>query len=155
MDKERPNLHLTQFLPYRINLLAKRISTSLSTIYTQEFGITISEWRVLLWLNTYPNLYAKDICNYTYMDKTQVSRIISQLVDRNLIQRQLDDDDQRSMKLSLTENGRDLLDEIIPKAIDWENKLIESLNTPQYRDLLNIIETLEAQIDKIEQHKEK
>lgn len=148
---ERLNLQLKQFLPYRLNVLARRISSSLSTIYTKEFGITIPEWRVLLWLNTYPNLYAKDICAYTYMDKTQVSRLITQLEKRAFIQRKTCKNDNRSYQLSLTQQGKDLLDVIIPKAIEWEDSLIDSISSAEYQNLLSMVEKLEKQLDKLNQ----
>lgn len=147
MNNKRPALELKEFLPYRINLLAKRIAMSLSSIYTKEFGITIPEWRVLLWLNSYDDLYAKDLIAYTFMDKTQVSRLVNQLEQRGLIKRELDRNDHRSFLLSLTEEGQTLIDKIIPKAIDWENQFIETLKANEYKALLNSVEKLERRLD--------
>lgn len=147
MNNKRPALELREFLPYRINLLAKRIAMSLSSIYTKEFGITIPEWRVLLWLNSYDDLYAKDLIAYTFMDKTQVSRLVNQLEQRGLIKRELDRNDHRSFLLSLTGEGQTLIDKIIPKAIDWENQFIETLKANEYKALLNSVEKLERRLD--------
>ncbi len=149
MAKERLNLELKQFLPYRINVLGKRISDSLSMVYFKEFNINIAQWRVLLWLNSYENLYAKDLSAYTYMDKTQVSRLINQLERRGLIQRQAGEQDQRTQQLALTQDGKALLDKIIPKAIAWENSLIASLSQTDYRNLMTAMEKLEKQLNKL------
>lgn len=149
MVTDRLNLELNAFLPYRINVLGKRMSDALSLIYTAEFNITIPQWRVLLWLNSYDNLYARDLVAYTYMDKTQVSRLINQLEQRGLVQRQIGKHDQRTQQLSLTADGRVLLDKIIPKAIEWENRLIGSLKSSEYQQLVDTIEKLEMQLDKL------
>lgn len=148
MDKEQPHLQLKHFLPYRLNVLSKRISDALSKIYTEAFDITIPEWRILVWLRNQPKLSAKEICAYTYMDKTQVSRVINQLEERALIQRQTDEEDSRSFQLSLTDDGEDLLNRVIPDAIAWEDELIQSLTASEYRDFLIIIEKLEMQLAK-------
>lgn len=144
MDKEPPSLQLKHFLPYRLNILSKRISDTLSKVYTQEFGISIPEWRVLVWLKNQPNLSAKEISTY-YMDKTQVSRVTHQLEKRQLIQRQIDKNDCRSFQLSLTTAGKDLIDRIIPGAIAWEDELIQTLTASEFRNLMIIIEKLELQ----------
>lgn len=153
MSHKRPELQLSEFLPYRINLLAQRIGHSLSEIYTQDFGITISEWRVLLWTNIHPNLTASDICDLTYMDKTKVSRIISALEKRGLIQREADQSDQRSYHLSLTASGYTLIDQIIPRAIDWEKALINSLDKAEYDSILQSIKKLESQLNQWDEEK--
>lgn len=150
MGRRRLDLELGQFLPYRINLLSKRISDALSVIYTEEFAITVAQWRVLLWLNTYDTLYAKDLVAYTYMDKTQISRLLVQLEDRGLVSRQTDSKDMRSQQLFLTEEGKGLLDKAIPRAIHWEEQLIASLETADYQCLLKAIEKLEKQLDRLE-----
>lgn len=147
MSDKRPLLQLDVFLPYRINLLTQRMSYALSAIYTQDFGITISEWRVLVWLNTTPGLTAKDICDLTYMDKTKVSRIISALEKREIIQRAADKNDQRSYRLSLTASGCELIDQIIPRALDWEKAFIDSLSGEEYQNILQSIEKLENQLN--------
>lgn len=151
MVEEKLNLELKAFLPYRINVLGKRMSDALSLIYTAEFDINIPQWRVLLWLNSYDNLYAKDLVAYTYMDKTQVSRLINQLEQRGLVQRQAGKQDQRTQQLSLTADGKALLRQIIPKAIEWENRLIDSLDGSEYQQLVEMIAKLETQLDKLSQ----
>ncbi|PIE44913.1 MAG: MarR family transcriptional regulator [Gammaproteobacteria bacterium] len=153
MAEERLNLELKKFLPYKINILGKRISDSLSMIYSTEFTISIAQWQVLVWLNTYENLYAKDLSAYTYMDKTQVSRLINQLEQRGLIQRRAGEQDQRTQRLALTQDGKALLNKIIPKAIEWENSLIESLSQTDYHNLMTAMEKLEKQLNKLNNKK--
>ncbi len=150
MKKEHQALQLHDFLPYKINMLSKKISHSLSLIYTTEFGITIPEFRILVWLSSHPNIYAKDLCRFTLMDKTQVSRVIHSLEKRSLLQRQADTNDQRSYQLFLTAKGETLIQEIIPKAIEWEEHLLTSLSPRQYMNLQNALEKLEAQLQALE-----
>lgn len=147
MENKRPEIQLDTFLPYRINLLARRVSRSLSEIYTKDFDINIAEWRILVWLNTHPHLSAKEICDLTMMDKTKVSRMTKALEKQGLIQRKSDKKDQRSFRLSLTAAGCELINKLIPKALAWEAAFIEGLSPSEYRNILQSIEKLETQLN--------
>lgn len=147
---ERPELDLGQFLPYRLNSLADRISQALSRIYGERFGITIAEWRVLAWLSHREALTAKQIGEHTRMDKAKVSRAIQALEGRTLIRRTQSAQDQRVHYLHLTQEGEALLGELIPQAHTWEAELVATLSSGEYRDLLNTMGKLERQLARLE-----
>lgn len=149
LDHNRVLLRLEQFLPYRINNLAQRISCSLSHIYQEEFGISIPQWRILVWLNSQNEMTAREIGSYCQMDKVKVSRAVNQLATEGLINRRRNADDQREVILSLTDRGHLLLDELIPRALEWESTLVGSLSAKEYRDLFNIMQKLDKQLDKL------
>lgn len=142
-------LPLDTFLPYNINVLARRISCSLSYIYQSEFGITIPQWRVLVWVDYYDTLTAKEICDYTRMDKTQVSRSVEQLVRAKLVSRHPIAEDQRSIALRLTRQGKQLLAKIIPQALSWEAQLVQILTSEERTQLQQILKKLDQQLDTI------
>ena len=70
----RSDLKLDRFLPYVLNTLAERISAGLSTIYAGEYGLTIPEWRVMANLAEHGTLNARQIVQFTTMEKSMVSR---------------------------------------------------------------------------------
>jgi DNA-binding MarR family transcriptional regulator len=148
--EQRPELDLGQFLPYRLNSLADRISQALSRIYGERFGITIAEWRVLAWLSHREELTAKQIGEHTRMDKAKVSRAIQALEGRALIRRTQSAQDQRVHYLHLTQEGEALLSELIPQARAWEAELLATLSSGEYRDLLNTMSKLERQLTRLE-----
>lgn len=132
-------LDLEGFLPYRLSNLAERISQALSSIYAEQFDLTIAQWRIVAWLQQERTLTAKRICQLTAMDKARVSRAVSQLLERELIERHRDPTDQRTLWLSLAPAGLNLLDELIPRALDWEAQLVETLSAAEYRDLFRLL----------------
>ncbi|MDW5376602.1 MarR family winged helix-turn-helix transcriptional regulator [Halomonas sp. HP20-15] len=137
-------LALQAFLPYRLSNLAERISQALSTIYAQQYDLTIAQWRVLAWLQQTQPLTAKRICQLTDMDKARVSRAVAQLVERRLVRRQRDTTDQRTLWLTLTTEGNDLLASVIPRALAWESELIANLSPAEYRELFRLLAKVEA-----------
>ncbi|HEY7775198.1 MAG TPA: helix-turn-helix domain-containing protein, partial [Kineobactrum sp.] len=78
----RRELQLERFLPYLVNNLADRISTGLSRIYADEYGLSIPEWRVIANLAEHGVLNAKSIVTTTGMEKSKVSRAVKSLTDR-------------------------------------------------------------------------
>lgn len=150
-DKVNASLKLEQFLPYRFNQLAERISDSLSTIYSAEFGITISEWRILAMLGTQPTMTSSDIAHKTRMDKAKVSRAVQKLEKLGYLLREKDRQDHRISHLSLTDSGVELYNAIVPKALEWEGRFVSTLTAQEYRDLHNLLNKLDQQIELCDQ----
>ena len=142
-------LDLDQFLPYRLNSLADRISDELARLYEERYALNVAQWRVLAWLSHRDVLNAKQICEATRMDKARVSRAVQALVDRGLINRSPSSRDQRLHDLRLTEAGQALLAELIPEAQAWEAELVATLTAGEYRDLLHAMRKLERQLERI------
>lgn len=147
----KPELDLNQFLPYRLNSLADRISEALAALYEERYQLNIAQWRVLAWLSHCDELTAKKICAYTHMDKARVSRAIQALEERGLITRTPSPDDQRQQDLHLTAAGQTLLARLIPEAQAWEAELVATLTAGEYRDLLNVMRKLERQLERIDE----
>lgn len=145
----KPELDLNQFLPYRLNSLADRISQALAELYEERYQLNIAQWRVLAWLSHCDELTAKKVCTYTNMDKARVSRAIQALEERGLISRTPAPEDQRQQDLHLTTAGQALLAKLIPEAQAWEAELVATLTAGEYRDLLNVMRKLERQLERI------
>ncbi|WP_210725822.1 MarR family winged helix-turn-helix transcriptional regulator [Modicisalibacter radicis] len=137
-------LDLEAFLPYRLSNLAERISQALSTIYAQQYDLTIAQWRVLAWLQQTQPLTAKRICQLTAMDKARVSRAVAQLVARRLVRRRRDTTDQRTLWLTLSVEGDELLATVIPRALAWERELTANLSATEYREFFRLLAKVEA-----------
>ncbi len=148
--KKRPELDLRQFLPYRMDQVAQRISKALAGIYGERFGLTIPEWRVLAWLSHEGSMTAGDIARVANMDKATTSRAVQRLEDRGLLRRSTAPHDQRAQILSLTDKAQPLLAELLPLALDWEARLLETFAPQEFRDLLRLVEKLERQLSRME-----
>ena len=138
----RRDLSLNSFLPYVLNNLAERISAGLSVIYMDEHGLSIPEWRVIANLAEHHTLNARQIIDFTTMEKSKVSRAVNNLSERGLVSQQRAEEDSRAKDLTLTAAGESLYRDIVPKVLAWERELLEGLNTGEYRDLLHTLEKL-------------
>ena len=142
-----PALILEQFLPYRLVSLSQRISNALSTIYREQFGISVPERRVLANLAEKGELNPKEIAQQTSMDKAKVSRAIKELSTKRLVLKRGDDSDNRAYRLRLSDGGFALYRKIVPLALAWEAGLLGALDATEYRDLLRIINKLARHVD--------
>lgn len=142
-------LDLENFLPYRLDYLAKRMSNAFSDIYKAEFGITVPEWRVTALLGEHGELTSSMVCKFSLMDKVKVSRAIKGLREKGWVIEAVDEKDNRAKHVSLTERGRQFYSDISPKAQNWEAELLNALKVSEYKDLLNVIDKLNNQLDMI------
>lgn len=141
---------LQGFLPYRINVLAARISRRLARVYEARFGITIAEWRVLAHLSQQDEVSIREIFRRVDLDKAKVTRAAQRLEARGLVRKAGNASDRRLVSLTLTENGRRMMHEIVPLALAFEQELLSALSAQRRVDLDDAIERLEACLDEAE-----
>jgi DNA-binding MarR family transcriptional regulator len=115
-------LEIERFLPEQIAILARVISRGMTKVYARH-GLEPNEWRVLASLAEEGELAAKSIARKTRMHKTKVSRAVSLLTDRRLIEKRVDTKDMRQTLLSLSPAGRRIFSATVPDAIEFGSKL--------------------------------
>ena len=123
-----PLLKLETFLPYRLNVLAAVVSTGLARVYASRFGLDIPGWRVLATLGQFGEATGTVIGQHSHMHKSKVSRAVSDLMERGLVEGIRSKHDGRAMVISLTEEGRRMYQDIVPLALAYEQTLLASLS---------------------------
>jgi DNA-binding MarR family transcriptional regulator len=134
-----PALDLETFLPFRLSVLANRVSRALADVYEDRFGITPSEWRLIAILARFGPMCANGVCDRSAMDKVQVSRAVARAQTAGLVDRRIDGEDRRRSVLSLTEHGRAVHDRIVPLAREVEARLLDGLDTGERAQLSDLI----------------
>lgn len=141
MDKE---LILENFMPYRLSVLSNTVSTTVARAYDKRFKVSIPEWRVIAVLGRFPGLSAVEVAERTLMDKVAVSRAVTKLIKNGRIDREFADADRRRSILNLSEEGKQLHDEIATLALEFERDLLEGLTAEQLEQFDVILERLLA-----------
>lgn len=121
-------LILENFPPYRLNVLAAIVSQGFARLYSDRFGISIPQWRVVAVLGQHGGLTSKEIGRRAHMHKTMVSRAVGDLERHGLTERQVNRTDRREAFLSLTATGQRIYDEIVPLARDYAARLTADLS---------------------------
>jgi DNA-binding MarR family transcriptional regulator len=135
-------LLLERFLPYRLSVITNRISGALSRHYAARFGIGIPEWRVIANLGRHPGLSANQVAERSAMDKVTVSRAVTGLEAKGLLERVRDGEDKRRSRLTLSARGAEVYGEIAPLALGFERDLLTALTPEEVQQLDRIIDKL-------------
>lgn len=140
--KRPAEFHLETFLPYRLSVLANRLSRAFARRYQDEFGISIAEWRVIAVLGAFAPLSSNEICDRTEMDKAKVSRAVAALLKAGRIERAPHPTDQRLIQLTLSRPGRKIHDAIVPRARALEAELTREMSRRQLAQIHELLDQL-------------
>ncbi|QBF33681.1 MarR family winged helix-turn-helix transcriptional regulator [Thalassococcus sp. S3] len=113
---------------WQINFLANFFTGPIYRDLAARFGLSRPEFVILFSLSQQPGLVARDICLVTGLPKNSISRAVSELLAKRLIERETDDTDKRAKKLALTEAGRKLLDQVVPLFTTRQNAMRAALS---------------------------
>ena len=98
-------LALEEYVPFRISVLANRMTRAVAAVYGKRFRLSAPEWRTMAVLGRYGALSGNSVVERTAMDKVRVSRTVAKLVTSGLITRRSDPEDRRRAILDLTPKG--------------------------------------------------
>ena len=149
MTGQNQGLNLKDFLPYRLSIVTNRISASFARLYSEKFNLSIPEWRVMAVLGQQPGLSADGVCNETEMDKVPVSRAVTKLLDKDLLNREFSGTDRRRSILSLSEAGYGMYAQIVPLALSYEAELKAVLTPREQSQLEKLLDKLSLEVGQI------
>ena len=136
-------LDLETFLPYRLSVLSNRLSSAISRMYSQRYGLGVTEWRVMAVLGRYPDVSANEVAQRTAMDKVAVSRAVARLVEAKQVERELHGEDRRRSVLRLSASGYAIYDEIAPLALAFEQRLFDGMDASERALLFRLLDRLD------------
>jgi DNA-binding MarR family transcriptional regulator len=133
---------LEDFLPYRLSVAANRVSRLFARRYSEAYGLSIPEWRVLAVVGRFGTLSPSAVGEWTAMDKVKVSRAAASLVTRGLLRQTQDPQDGRGRLLHLTRRGAAVHQGVVPLACELEEQLAEGMSRTEWSNLLKALEKL-------------
>jgi DNA-binding MarR family transcriptional regulator len=139
-------LDLFRFVPFRLNRLAAEVSAALSGEYQERYGLDIPEWRVLATLG-----FRNDACSAQYIahctrtHKSTISRAVTALMTRQLVERVENEDDRREFRLRITRKG---------KALYEEQQILSCLSAQERRDFALVLGKIEKSLGLVQTSRE-
>jgi DNA-binding MarR family transcriptional regulator len=144
-------LDLFRFVPFRLNRLAAEVSSALSSEYRERYGLDIPEWRVLATLG-----FRNDACSAQYIahctrtHKSTISRAVTALMTRHLVERVENEDDRREYSLRMTRKGHALYEELIPRLLRKEQDILSCLSAQEQNDFALMLGKIEQSLDLVQ-----
>jgi len=148
-------LDLFRFVPFRLNRLAAEVSAALSSEYQERYGLDIPEWRVLATLG-----FRNDACSAQYIahctrtHKSTISRAVTALMKRQIVERVENADDRREFRLRLSRKGKTLYEELIPRLLRKEQEILSCLSAQERKDFAALLGKIEKSFDLVQTSEE-
>jgi DNA-binding MarR family transcriptional regulator len=144
-------LDLFRFVPFRLNRLAAEVSQALSSEYQARYGLDIPEWRVLATLGFRNQACsAQYIAHCTRTHKSTISRAVTALMTRQLIERVENKDDRREFDLGLTRGGKTLYERLVPRLLRKEREIMACLTAREREDFARLLGKIERSLDLVQ-----
>ena len=140
-------LDLFRFTPFRLNRLAAEVSLALSSEYQERYGLDIPEWRVLATLGFRDGACsAQYISDCTRTHKSTISRAVTALMQRQIVERVENEEDRREFALRLTRRGKTLYQELIPRLLRKEQEILSCLTAAERREFAALLGKIEKSL---------
>jgi DNA-binding MarR family transcriptional regulator len=153
--RKASRLDLFRFVPFRLNRLSAEVSNALSGEYQARYGLDIPEWRVLATLG-----FRNDACSAQYISdctrthKSTISRAVTALMERQVVERVENTEDRREFRLRLTRKGRTLYEELIPRLLRKEQDILSCLSASERRQFAALLGKIEKGLNLVQDSQE-
>jgi DNA-binding MarR family transcriptional regulator len=104
---------------------------------------TPDEFSFLITLMTYDSLSKSELITKQVMEKTSGSEVIRRLIKRGLIVESADEDDKRSVRVSITRSGREEILKILPLMSKVSNIVVGNLSNEEINTLSYLLKKLD------------
>jgi DNA-binding MarR family transcriptional regulator len=127
-------------LMYRLARIATIADRSGQLNISRRFGLTLGAWRVLGVIHAFAPITLTGLAGELYLDKGQLSRSISDLIDSGLVRRAAGQRNRRQTFLELTAEGVRLHDRILPFVAGRNARIMQPLSAAERADLFRLLD---------------
>jgi len=138
-----------QLATYRLHRLATLSERLIGARYRQGFGLRMMEVGILILVGESGPLSFKSTYTHASLEKSNASRLATQLLEKGLLEKRPDPADQRSFYLALTATGEKLYRELYADAVARNRKWIAALPRKQRATFLRSLDLLTQSTQKL------
>ena len=106
-----------------------------------ETEIMPSQYYMLLFLYYEMGINQSDIAKACLMDRSGVSRAFKEFEEKGLIIREINEENKRAYKITLTQKGKETAEFLIKKEKEWDEMIMGELNISKkelFDELINV-----------------
>jgi DNA-binding MarR family transcriptional regulator len=111
-------------------------------------NLTQAEFRCLRLFGSDEIINNKAIAERMNLSPSRLTRIIDGLVQKEYILREIDPNDRRNMKVSLSKKGRLLVQQLNKAYIDIHKEILEDIEVDQHQPLITAMTNLLSALEK-------
>ena len=141
----KKTLDFTTSLPMLLNRSLDAIMPPYRDLF-QEFGVTEQQWRVLRVLWEQMHLTSAQISILTLLPSPSLVGILDRLEKKELVKRLRSSSDRREINITITDKGRELQSEVLPKVKKIQDQIKVILTDSEWRELNKSLEKIRSKV---------
>lgn len=107
----------------------------------QQYGLTEVQWRVMRVLYIKESVDFGELSDLTLVQRASLSRVIPTMVDKGLLIRDVNPEDQRLITLTPTERVSELVEHIMPRIQAVYDDVADRIGDPGFAKFRSILDT--------------
>ncbi|MFS0780207.1 MarR family winged helix-turn-helix transcriptional regulator [Bacillus sp. 1P06AnD] len=115
----------------------------------KQYHITSEQWTVLKQLSFVSDLNQKELSLRTDKDQATLTKILDLLEQRKLLKRKANPNDRRSYIVEITDQGRDLVDIVLPQVEELFESILAHLSEKQLDEFMAVLKQIRVNIEEI------
>jgi DNA-binding MarR family transcriptional regulator len=131
---------ISGLLSYRLSRTSSAMSRSAALRYRREFDVSLGEWRAISLIAADPTLTLNRLARRAGLDKAQMSRVVSRLTERGLVDRTAGSG--RTSQLALTGEGTRVYRGLISAANERDAEFLAALTPEEAATLSGALDKL-------------
>lgn len=134
---------IEESLGYLVNRAARVLAQELAD-ELRPAGVGIGQWAVLLFLWERDGLSQADLARVVAIEPPTLVRTLDRMVSGGLVERRPDPRDARLSRVHLTDRGRTLRDELVPRAVAVNARRLNGFTADERSTLLRLLARVAA-----------
>lgn len=140
----KPDHPILEYLTFRIDRLSELTKEAGTQVYESEFGVSVRDLRIVRLVALEPGLTLTRLIELTMLEKTLVSKLVSAMVKRGFLRREVGRVDARQINLFLTPEGDDLVQRTYERGNVLEQTMLNALPPDELRVFNSVVDKLTA-----------
>ncbi|MEP4198050.1 MAG: MarR family winged helix-turn-helix transcriptional regulator [Aliishimia sp.] len=133
---------LKGFITFRLARLQSRLNVQAIRLLRTHSDLTLTEWRVLALVAVMDDCNLSDLVRETDLDKGQLSRGVTSLVNKKYLTSKVNKSDQRQNFLHLTDQGDALHATVLPIMRRRQSDLTKGISQEDLAAALRVVDHL-------------
>ena len=142
---ETPEVFVSSYLLYLLAASSDAASAQFHAI-VRDYGLRVPEWRVIACLYDQNGLMTTKLAENALIEQSRLTRILDQMDQKDWVERRIDPEDRRRVRVHLTEMGTGIAQILVSEAKTYEAKLLSILKDTDAARLKPALQALLANL---------
>jgi DNA-binding MarR family transcriptional regulator len=136
-------------LNYRLSRLLAASGAMTTRLCEGRYGITRREWRLIALLAAHGAMSPSELAERAHLERARISRLITDLVARQLVRRRAVPEDLRRAQVELSAAGQRLYEDLFPQTVQFNCAVVQALSADELRVFEHAMDKLTVAAERI------